>query len=251
MYRFVIYLCFLFCVFTTDSFAQYRGFSHDEVMAKARVLDQKISSILGKTNIALTGLAAVIKRIELTQDDAHELFGEMVDQINGVRALVYISNTGQLKFDSFSYPVPKVNLSNRSYFTKAMSVDEMHLIIEPPIKGKTSGIPFLPLAKSVWKDGKPIGVLGAIVTPSALVVSEVPNSCMHCVSLITDLTGHVISNYPEGVELSEEFKAKLKDASMAATGKEIISVGNLKARVHWIRNQEFPVISVFLEFIRS
>lgn len=251
MYRVLISLICLLCLYSTSSYAQYRGYSRDEIMAKARVLDYKASAILGKTNIALSGLAAVIKRVDLTEEDAHLLFGEMVDQINGVRAIIYISKSGALTFDSFSFPVPKVNLSSRSYFTRAMAADESNLIIDKPVKGKTSGIPFIPIAKSVWKNGKPIGVLGAIVTPSSLVVTGDSNSCAHCVSLITDLAGNVISNYPEGVELSDKFKAKLKKTSKTAIGKEIITVGSLKARVHWIRNQEYPFISVFLEFIRG
>lgn len=226
-----------------------RGFTKSEIKTNTSLLDYHTSLILGKTNIALLGLAEIIKRQDLAEEEAHALFGKTVGYLSGVRAIIFIAADGALKFDSFSFPVPKVNLSGRSYFKKAKRVDETQLIIEKPVKGKTSKIPFLPIAKSVWKKDELLGVLTAVITPSALVANDAFNNCLHCVSLVTDLEGNIISSYPEGVDLSDAFKEKLRTKSKPMSGSQIISEGALRAHVHWIRNKEFPYISVFLEFI--
>lgn len=226
-----------------------RGFTKSEIKINTQLLDYHTSSMLGKTNIALLGLAEIIKRQDLEEQEAHDLFGKTVGYLSGVRAIIFIAANGALKFDSFSYPVPKVNLSKRSYFKKASAIDEDQLIIEKPVKGKTSKIPFLPIAKSVWKEDTLLGVLTAVITPSALVANNAFNNCLHCVSLVADLEGNIISSYPEGVDLSDAFKEKLRAKSKPMSGSQIISEGAMKAHVHWIRNMEFPYISVFLEFI--
>ncbi len=151
---FVFYISIVSSVFESS----FGNFTNEEIRAHARVVDYHASLIIGQANIALSGMAELIKRVDLTEDEAHELLGNTVDHLDGVRAIIFISEDGKLTFDSFSSPVPDVNLATRSYFIKAMEADEDHLIIDKPVAGKTSGIPFLPIARAVWKDGKPIGV---------------------------------------------------------------------------------------------
>lgn len=250
--RFIIF--FIMCVIFSPvtALAEGRdGLSKEEIKANAKVLDAHVSLIVGKADVALTSLAEVIKRVDLTEEDAHEMLGRMTGILNGVRAMIFIAADGTLKFDSFSYPVPKVNLSLRSYFMSAMNNAENELIIGKSVAGQTSGIPFIPMAKAVWKDGKFFGVLVAVITPSTLVLNEVSQNCLHCISIVTDLSGNTVSQFPTGLELNEELKNKLHTHSLSVKGTEIIKIGDLKARIYWIRNEEHPLISIFLEFIKG
>lgn len=247
----IILFAFLEVSINSVAHAQNRNFNDEEIRARTRSLDFHSSLVIGQADIALTTLSELIARVDLEENEAHIILGRTVKRLDGVRAIVFIASDGKLTYDSFSNPVPNINLSSRTYFMEAIKTMEGQLIIGEPVKGNTSGIPFLPVAKAVWKDGKPYGVLAAIITPSALLVAEDTQDCLHCVAMITGLSGKIIAKYPEGVELSQEFKDKLDAENLPVKGTEIIQIGLLKAKIYWIRKDKYPLISIFLEFIQG
>ena len=245
-------LCLIISLFqVTTVQSKYSRLSDNEIRIQARLLNVYSEAVLDRTKIGLISLSNILQRSNLSQKEGHELFGQLVKELDGIRAIIFIQSDGKLLYDSFSYPTPDVNLKERKYFIETMASSTDRLLIGKQIKGKTSSIPFLPVTMRVNKDNQFFGVLTAIVTPSVLVSSGSPQHCLHCISLLTDLEGNIIADHPSGLEITEELKKKLHATSQPVKGTEVIDIGKIKARIYWIRNEEFPYISIFLEFIGS
>jgi len=223
------------------------NFTERELMAQTQLMDVHVTSLISQTDITLSAIGEIFSHQILDEEDGHDLLQRFVTKLDGVRAIIFIGADGALKYDSFSFPVPKVNLSTREYFTGAQNSNGM-LIVGSPVVGKSSGIPFIPIAKSVQRDGAFAGVLVAIVTPETMIVSEHYNNCVRCVSLVTDLSGNILSQFPAGMTLDKDLRQKLQVEKRPVSGTELIDAGLLKARIFWRRSDDFSVISIFLEY---
>ena len=122
----------------------------------------------------------------------HEEFRDLVERLPGVRAVIAVGPDGDLVTDSYAYPAPDVNLNDRSYVKAARSTPGLH-IGETAI-GKTSGIPFLPVAKRVGDY-----VIAAILSPHFLIHEE--GRCTDCVSAIILEDGTVVTAFPHATKL--------------------------------------------------
>jgi len=245
-----LYILFFYLSSSVSVFANSE-FSDGEIRAHTRVLDVHASSILIETRATLRGLSNTITRAELSDKEAHELFNTTVKQLKGARAILYIDAKGNLQVDSFSYPFFPRNLSDREYFKAAQDLADGQIYVGEQKVGRNSGIPFVPLSMAVQGDGEFKGVLTAIITPPLFLAYQDPFSCLYCLSMILDLQGKPIAKYPINLELPEKVLDMLKFDDKPAQGIETVKIGSLKARIYWIRNTEFPIISIFLEFIGS
>ncbi|MEO9738514.1 MAG: hypothetical protein ABJO97_22690 [Roseibium sp.] len=122
----------------------------------------------------------------------HEEFREIAERLPGVRAIIAISPDGKLAIDSYQYPTPDVDLSDREYVKRAR--DNLGLYIGSAEIGRTSGIPFLPVSKQVGDY-----VIAAIVAPHFLIHEE--GRCADCVSAIMRENGTVIASFPPAAEI--------------------------------------------------
>ncbi len=174
----------------------------NEIRLQTKLLGSHSATILGKIKIGLLGLSEVIQRSNLTQKEAHDLFNEMALELDGVRAIIFMKPNGDLEYDSFNYPVPNISLKERQYFIDARRHSSGRLVIAKSVIGKTSNIPFLPVALRINKDGEFFGVLTAVVTPTVLVSKNNPENCVYCISLLTDLDGNIIADHPKGLVIS-------------------------------------------------
>jgi len=242
-------LIFLFIVLGNCSSLYSQEFKESEIRAHTRVLDIHASSILTETRATLRGLSNIITRTVLDGKEGHKLFNDTVKDLTGARAILFIDANGALEIDSFSYPFFPRILSDREYFSAAIKLEDGEVFIGEQKKGRSSGIPFVPVSMPVRKDGKLRGVLTAIITPPLLLAYQDPFACLYCLSIILDLEGNTITKYPENFELPSEVTDQMKFDNKPAQGIETVKIGELNARIFWIRNKEFPIISVFLEFI--
>lgn len=226
-------------------------FSVDAMRANAQVLNLHASSQVIQARNALRSIARLMKRVDLTEKEAHQLFGDFLRDLSGVRAIIYADREGLLKYDSFSLPVPPVNLGSRVYFKDTIAMEENEIYVGLPVLGKTSSIPFIPISIPFKKNGVVQGVLAAVLTPNSLVVNNNPKNCLHCVSIVTDLEGNILAQNPGGFELSKNFRTELNASMLEVQGYRRIRVGLLEGQIYWFRSPKTPIISIFLEFIRD
>lgn len=154
---------------------------------------------------------AIQKASELLRDgqareekDLHEALGQIVENTAGLRAIIYINKDGILSVDSFSYPARKISLADREYVKAVANSATTDLYIGHPVQGRSSGVSFIPLARSVVLENKDtLGVVAGIVTPDALIRQDI--LCTHCFMGIFKKDGTKLVSYPSSTRYGPTF----------------------------------------------
>lgn len=171
----------------------------------------------------------------------HEEFRDIAERLPGVRAIIAIDKNGKLIVDSYTHPAPVLNLSDRDYF-KAAQI-RLGLYIGTTKKGRTSGIPFLPVAKQVGDY-----VLAAIVSPHMLIHEE--GRCFDCVSALVREDGSVIASFPPAADIPDQVLS-LPLINKSLEGNSTTMFSKTQSIIAWRRSDLYPIIVLGARGLRS
>ena len=192
-----------------------------------------IDHALDTAGYALKGIAN--KRV------IHEEFREIAERLPGVRAIIAIEPSGQLIVDSYTPPAPDVNLGDRTYVASARA--QPGLFIGTTTIGRTSGIPFLPVAKRVGDN-----VIAAIVSPHFLIHEE--GRCADCVSAIIREDGSLIASFPPAAEIPKNvLSLPLLNKGLEGTSSSLFS--QTESIIGWRRSELYPFVVLGARGLRS
>lgn len=190
------------------------------------------SRFLSQTDLALIAAEEIARSRAVAPIVQHAALRPITDRVSGLRAILSISGDGLLEIDSFTYPAAVLNLAGRSYFRLAVA-NPGALIITAPEVGKTSGVPFVPIAK-----GHRDGVLVAVANPGAFLPARL---CTRCVSYAVDQSGALLASNPPGAQMI----GLRPDVSMdRAAGKA--NIGSYSARYSMQRAAQYPVWAIIM-----
>ncbi|MBO6805529.1 hypothetical protein [Thalassospira sp.] len=162
------------------------------------------------------------------------------EQVEAVRALLFINAKGILTFDTTRHPAPDLDLSERSYFNETINLEDDRIHIGTPVLGKQSGVPFVPVTRVLrGVSGSVMGVLVAVMTPDAWLPAE--RACRLCFYSAFTTTGQTIMTAPAQMQLADDFFESL----MIVDGRSGISETRLNtypARTMWRRLRDYPVV---------
>ncbi|MCV0429123.1 MAG: hypothetical protein K5905_27025 [Roseibium sp.] len=209
-----------------------------------------------RTTIALNRLSA--ERIFLAIDHAldtagytikmtsnkrvvHEEFREIAERLPGVRAIILIDPSGTLTIDSYQHPPADINLSDREYVQRAQQ--SPGLFIGTTTIGRTSGVPFLPVAKQVGDN-----VVAAIVAPHFLIHEE--GRCADCVSALLREDGSLIASFPPAAEIPDNvLSLPLINKGLEGSSSSLFS--KTDSIIGWRRSDLYPFIVLGARGLRS
>jgi hypothetical protein len=169
--------------------AQSARSNDTELEKSAAVVSAHAERVFSEIDIAMSSAEEVVRRKNTTTVIKHAAIRTIVDKVNGLRAILAVSNTGTLEVDSFSFPTPVLNLASRPYFQLALSRPGA-LILTPPEIGKTSGVPFLPMVR-----GNGDGVIVGVINPGVLTPRQL---CANCIAVVVDQAGQPVDVNPPG-----------------------------------------------------
>ena len=162
------------------------------------------------------------------------------EQVEAVRALLFINSKGILEFDTTRYPAADLDLSERPYFSTTIALEDDHIRIQTPVLGKQSGVPFVPVTRVLrGVSGSIMGVLVAVMTPDAWLPSE--RACRLCFYSAFTIGGETIMTAPAQMQIADDFFESL----MIVDGRSGISETHLNtypARTMWRRLRDYPVV---------
>lgn len=216
---------------------------------RAQLIDSHVSSVLGKTRIALMGLSELIGRNNLPDKELHLLLKRTTAEIGNIRAIILLDQNGFIVSDSTKLPAQRADLSKREYFKSSMIAKRGKMYIGSVVKGSQSGFNFIPLSLPIYFDGKVTGVLAAVLTPEELLPRDADSKCLLCMSIVTDTEGGPLIQFPSGGDI-EYFTRSLPDAKRPESGSAAINVGQNPAIATWISNSDFDIISIYLQYVR-
>ncbi len=96
--------------------------------------------VVTEANFAIEAVAPFVGDTEQQPAIIHAELRRFAELAGGVRAMIVLDGDGKLKHDSFRYPAATLDLSDREYFKKAISTDE--LVIGKTVIGRTTSVPF-------------------------------------------------------------------------------------------------------------
>lgn len=206
---------------------------------KAAAFASYTAGVMSQIDLALLAAEDVVQRenSELVVQTA--ALRRYVDRVPGMRAILYIDKSGQLLLDTFNYPPPKLDLGSRSYFEKANRRPKT-LIVDAVVKGGTSSLPFVPIARQVANSKGPMGVATGVMNPGALMAPY--DICGRCVVLIVNREGEVLASNPPA-SLVQGLTSQLVLTSRSGTGKGVI--GGYEAQFAFQQAGEFDAFAVY------
>ncbi|WP_135081788.1 hypothetical protein [Terasakiella sp. SH-1] len=236
MRKFIVILSFV--LFTSSAQA-----TDAEMKLSAEFQAINVEALLRTMDLALLGATDLIERDQKANElIIHEALGRYVARSPGLRAIIATDAKGKLRYDSFKYPAKNVDLQDRDYIKRALKQTERTIYIGTPIKGRTSGIAFLPMSQAIFDlEKKVTGVVAGIITPDKLIRQNI--LCNQCFVGIYKESGEQIAVYPTSLTYPEGFHKKRK-----AVGRGIImthTIGNLPAKSVWTRIEDYKLEVIF------
>ncbi|WP_168157016.1 hypothetical protein [Roseibium sp. TrichSKD4] len=213
--------------------AQDVNFANAAAQVRTHTLINKLTAenVLVGADFALDTIGHAIK----TTSNArviHEQMAGMAHRLNGVRAILVLSKDGILQHDSYRFPVREIDLSDRPYFKASQKTSS--LILGDISLGRTSGVPFLPLAKRVGEH-----TLVAIVSPHFLISQQ--TQCEDCVSAIIRPNGKVIASFPPATEIPLDILS-LPVINRASEGIDRADFLHSDTAIAWKQSEAYPII---------
>ena len=249
---FVKIICSIFVVslFLGDINATYAEDIENRVRLNGRLLAGHIRSALAQNDIALLAVADFLAANPGVSDEIiHARLKRYAVRGAGMRAVLGIDPTGQLRYDSFSLPAPDLNLSGRHYVRKALGAESADLIVGGPVIGKQSGLPFIPLARPYFSiNGARLGVVAGVMVPNALI--EPVTKCTLCVAATYLETGETLVTYPSGAKLPREL---LEEVVLSPDTSSLtrVSLAGTSTIVFWEKIASYGVIAIYAETERA
>jgi hypothetical protein len=123
----------------------------------------------------------------------------LVDQLPGVRAVLIVENK-TLLIDSYNWPTPAVDLSNRPYIGAAIARPG-EIVIGELVTGAVSAVPFVPVA-TMGESGR---IAVAVVNENAWFPRRL---CTRCYGILAG-TGQLSASEPPGIRAYAEIARRL------------------------------------------
>lgn len=226
-------LCFGAIVGPTYAFDQKFESLERETHQSARINQLSAEKVLYATDQALDAAAVIASTINNGRL-IHEELRRLAESLPGVRAIIAVGRDGKLVHDSYAYPVAGLNLSDRSYYRRALIEDG--LIVGQKVIGRQSGSAFVPLVKR-------IGELTFIAVTSPFALIDIQTDCADCWSAATTASGDPVVVFPPETGIPPKFLQT--PASQAETvGSRVVRYKNSVVLISWRKSAEFPVISM-------
>lgn len=165
-----------------------------QVQTSTQALGDSVSRKLSQIRTIFTSIEALLSN-GVDEKQAHHILNRMISGLPFIRAIIVIQGNGTLTFDSAALPATNMDLSDRRYFQRAVQGAPHRLWIEPPVVGRSSGMPFIPMASRIQS---PQGdwVVVAVVVPDALI--EQPLRCTACSVALFNGDNEMLAAMPSG-----------------------------------------------------
>jgi len=217
--------------------------AHSNLRLSAEFQALHAESLLRTMDMALLGAADLIERKSSSNElIIHEALGNYVARAPGLRAIIATDAKGILTYDSFSYPARRIDLKDRGYIKEALQKRTRSIFIGTPMKGRTSGIAFLPMSQPTFSlDKVATGVVAGIITPDKLIRQN--TLCDQCFVGLYKESGEKIVVYPSSLSYPEDFH----DKRLQIGEGRILDhkIGDLLAETIWIRIKDYSLVLVF------
>jgi hypothetical protein len=215
---------------------------------QAVLVDQHISSTMQNAELATYAIAEVFKKRELNGWSMHQHLKGYLDHLPEVRAITIVNANGDLVHDSFMFPFWPKNLADREYFEQAKARKGKAIYVGRVLKGRTSGLPFLPVSRAIYEEDKFLGVVTMIITPNELLTHGQWTNCKHCYVEVMRADYTLLAQHPAGVDRPEGYIEDIRLDDNSANGRVGgVRFHEIKANVSWIRNKDYPLITVYME----
>jgi hypothetical protein len=204
--------------------------------------------IIRTADITLVGLENLFSTDEINRVNdliVHNSLNRLVKRVPGLRALFTTNAEGDLRHDSFRYPVRNINLRNRAYITQGLSLDQNALYISKPIKNPFFGFDSLPLSRPIYSmEGYIKGVAVAIMTPDTLLQRD--NICKKCVVSLYKNNGEKVVSFPANVVAQPDilsFKQQVPPNQVTS-----ININKLATKSIWVQSQDYDLTLLYSYF---
>ena len=218
-----------------------------DVSFRARLIDQHLTNVMRGAEIATMAIGEALISSDMTNEAFHDYLNRMKTQLPEARAILVIGPDGKLMHDSFTFPTLDLDLSAREYFSNSIELRGESIYIGTAKIGKSSGVPFLPVARAIFDGDTLIGVVSLVVTPSRLLQQSRWNDCIYCYVEILRADQQTLTAYPSNADRPKDFLAQLRLQSESGSGYKRTTFHALPAKTSWIKNQDYPLITVYSE----
>ncbi|WJS05170.1 PDC sensor domain-containing protein [Roseibium aggregatum] len=238
MVRFVSVLMSLFllagsALAQNDTEISETEFLVSDTVRSARTNQLAAERVLFATEQAIDAASFIVSSIKVDRL-IHVELKRLASRVPGVRAIIVVGPDGQLLHDSYKFPAVQLDLSDRSYFKKAIA--SSNLIIGEQVVGRTSGSSFVPVVKR-------IGSLTfvAVTAPYALV--ELQSECGDCWSVALQDDGEIVAMFPPDTTFLRDLIVRMSP-NMRANGSRVVRYEHSIFSVVWRKSPDFPIVSV-------
>ncbi|AVX04300.1 hypothetical protein MXMO3_01775 [Maritalea myrionectae] len=218
-----------------------------EVSFRARLIDQHLTSIMRGAEIATTAIGETFITSRSNDEEFHAYLNRIKAQLPEARAVLVLGADGMLLHDSFSFPALELDLSQRVYFKEAVARRGARLYVGTAKIGKSSGVPFIPVAKAIYDGPDLVGVVTLIITPARLLQQSRWDDCLYCYVEILRADGQTLTSYPSNAERPEDFLMSLDLQNASVMGFKRMMFHELPTKTSWIKNKDYPLITVYSE----
>lgn len=173
-----------------------------------------------------------------------------VELSDGMRAMLVADSDGNIILDTYNKVAfqvtaspPAVNVSERDYFIEARLIRKVQ--VSRLVRGKTSGVPFMPMTKAVYLDGRLKYVVIAILSPDRLLHPSIRDG-EYSGAAIFDEDGNLYVSFPSDTDIPENFFTSLRVGQILSRQSEVPFNDNVADTV-WSQTNKFGLFVVYSE----
>jgi len=238
----------IFIITLVFALAPLKAFAKDNLALAASYQVVHAESLIRAADITLvniTNLFGYDENNEINKLITHNSLNRLIKRTPGLRALFTTNVQGELQSDSFRYPIRNLNLIERPYIKKALSLTPHDLYIGAPIPNPFIGFDSLPLSRPIFNQkGHINGVAVAIMTPDHLIQRQ--NVCKKCVVSVFKKTGEKLVSFPASVQQQPDIMAFSKKYPQAQVVRTVIN--KLPTRTIWVNFESYDLMLMYSSF---
>lgn len=216
---------------------------------RAQLLRTHVQGLMKQVELVMMAVSDLVERkADIEEIVVHGALKRYTKRVKGLRAVIVTDGKGLLKFDSFSYPAPKLDLSDRTYIKAAKVAIERGMMVTKPVTGRTSGLPFIPVVNPVFDASDAlIAVVVGILVPDAVIPKDMV--CARCFASVFDERETLVARHPTAVdtEVVNTMMAGVVEA-FDATGTLSGQARELYAHTAWSRLDEFKLFVTYSHY---
>lgn len=215
---------------------------------KGALLATQVDSHLKQNDLALLAVGDFLSaNPDMAPAIAHSRMKRYQRFAAGLRSILAIAVDGTVLHDSYNLPAPDLNLGDRIYVREAVRQGSGDLRINPPVVGRQSGIPFIPITRGLFNvAGNATGVIVGILGPETLLPED--SNCALCVSMVLTGNMEMLVSRPSGMMVPEDLQRHIED-TLSDTGLEVIKINGVDSFFSWTRNNYAGIITAVGELL--